>query len=72
MSKKIIFLIETHGTGFRNVTINPKKKILHPLKSLEWNFTNIAKNSIQRETKFEWYFIQNNIRNTTGTLYCLS
>ena len=24
MSKKIIFLIETHGTGFRNVTINPK------------------------------------------------
>ena len=35
MSKKIIFLIETHGTGFRNVTINPKKKMLHPLKSLE-------------------------------------
>ena len=35
MSKKIIFLIETHGTGFRNVTINPKKKY-YTLWSL-WN-----------------------------------
>ena len=32
MSKKIIFLIETHGTGFRNVTINPKKKNTTPFE----------------------------------------